>query len=221
MYFNTKTISQIIGVTARQLGYWDKTGLLKPSIAQAEGRGTRRLYSFLDMVQIRTAKALRDQGMSLQKIRRCVAYLRKQRKEVEHPLARSEAEGRSSFSELKLLTDGQAIFVLTANKDVILDTLNSGQLVLSLAIGQLVNDVRAQVEKLTQRSVENVVVDDFEYQVIVEADPEAGGYVVECPAIKGCISQGETKEEALIMIQDAIAACLEVLEERGTHAEVA
>ena len=106
-------------------------------------------------------------------------------------------------------------------KDVILDTLNSGQLVLSLAIGQLVNDVRAQVEKLTQRSVENVVVDDFEYQVIVEADPEAGGYVVECPAIKGCISQGETKEEALIMIQDAIAACLEVLEERGTHAEVA
>ncbi len=210
MYFNTKTISQIIGVTARQLGYWDKTGLLKPSIAQAEGRGTRRLYSFLDMVQIRTAKALRDQGMSLQKIRRCVAYLRKQRKEVEHPLA-----------ELKLLTDGQTIFVLTANKDVILDTLNSGQLVLSLAIGQLVNDVRAQVEKLTQRSVENVVVDDFEYQVIVEADPEAGGYVVECPAIKGCISQGETKEEALIMIQDAIAACLEVLEERGTHAEVA
>ena len=148
--------------------------------------------------------------MSLQKIRRCVAYLRKQRKEVEHPLA-----------ELKLLTDGQAIFVLTANKDVILDTLNSGQLVLSLAIGQLVNDVRAQVALLTQRSVENVVVENFEYQVIVEADPEAGGYVVECPAIKGCVSQGETKEEALIMIQDAIAACLEVLEERETHAEVA
>ena len=210
MYFNTKTVSRIIGVTARQLGYWDKTGLVKPSIAQAEGQGTRRLYSFLDLVQIRTAKALRDQGVSLQKIRECVAFLRKQKKEIEHPLA-----------ELKLLTDGQSIFVLTANKDVIMDTLNAGQLVMSLAIGQFVNNLKAEIVQMTQRFVENVVVDDFEYQVVIESDPEAGGYVVECPAIKGCVSQGETKEEALEMIQDAIAACLEVLEERKAYAEVA
>ena len=213
MYFNTKTISQIIGVTARQLGYWDKTGLVKPSIAQAEGKGTRRLYSFLDIIQIRTAKALRDQGMSLQKIRKCIAFLRKQRKEIEHPLV-----------ELKLLTDGQTIFVLTADKDVIMDTLNVGQLIMSLAIGQFVNNIREKIVQLTQRFVETVVVDDFEYQVIIESDPEAGGYVVECPAIKGCVSQGETKDEALEMIQDAIAACLEVLserEERKAYAEVA
>ena len=210
MYFNTKTVSRIIGVTARQLGYWDQTGLVKPSIAQAEGQGTRRLYSFLDIVQIRTAKALRDQGVSLQKIRECVAFLRKQKKEIEHPLA-----------ELKLLTDGQSIFVLTANKDVIMDTLNAGQLVMSLAIGQFVNNLKAEIVQMTQREVSTVVVDDFEYQVVIESDPEAGGYVVECPAIKGCVSQGETKEEALEMIKDAIAACLEVLEERKAYAEVA
>jgi predicted RNase H-like HicB family nuclease len=210
MYFNTKTVSRIVGVTARQLGYWDKTGLVKPSIAQAEGQGTRRLYSFLDMVQIRTAKALRDQGMSLQKIRQCIAFLRKHAPEIEHPLA-----------ELKLLTDGQTIFVLTANKDVILDTINSGQLVMSLAIGQFVINIKAQIVQMTQREVSTVIVDDFEYQVVIESDPEAGGYVVECPAIKGCVSQGETKEEALEMIQDAIAACAEVLEEREAYAEVA
>ena len=210
MYFNTKTISQIIGVTARQLGYWDKTGLVKPSIAQAEGRGTRRLYSFLDIVQIRTAKAFRDQGMSLQKIRKCVAFLRKHAPEIENPLA-----------ELKLLTDGQTSFVLTADENVIMDTLNSGQLVLSLAIGQFVNNIKAQIVQLTQRFVETVIVDDFEYQVIIESDPQSGGYVVECPAIKGCVSQGETKKEAIEMIQDAIAACMEVLEERKAYAEVA
>lgn len=210
MYFNTKTVSRIIGVTARQLGYWDKTGLVKPSIAQAEGYGTRRLYSFLDIVQIRTAKALRDQGMSLQKIRKCVAFLRKHSPEIEHPL-----------SELKLLTDGLTIFVLTANKDVILDTLNSGQLVMSLAIGLLVNKIKAQIVQMTQRFVETVAVGDFEYQVVIESDPQAGGYVVECPAINGCVSQGETKEEALEMIKDAIAACSEVLEEREAYAEVA
>ena len=164
MYFNTKTISRIIGVTARQLGYWDKTGMVKPSIAQAEGKGTRRLYSFLDIIQIKTAKALRNQGMSLQKIRKCVAFLRKHAPEIEHPLA-----------ELKLLTDGQTIFVLTADKDIIMDTLNSGQLVISLAIGQFVNNIKAQIVLLTKKIVETVIVDDFEYQVIIESDPQAGG----------------------------------------------
>jgi len=79
-------------------------------------------------------------------------------------------------------------------------------------------EVESDEKTESQRFVEKVVVDDFEYQVIVESDLEAGGYVVECPAIKGCVSQGETKEEALIMIQDALIACLEVLEEREAHA---
>ena len=44
---------------------------------------------------------------------------------------------------------------------------------------------------------------------------EAGWYVVECPVIPGCMSQGETKEEALQNIQEAIQLCLEVRRERG------
>lgn len=210
MYFNIKTVAKITGASIRQLGYWDKIGLIKPSIAQAEGRGTRRLYSFVDIVQVKTAKALRDQGISLQKIRRCIAFLRKHAPEIEHPLA-----------ELKLLTDGKTIFKLTADKNVIMDTLATGQLVMSIAIGKLAKETQAQVEELARKRQTTVVVDDFEYQVIVEPDPDAGGYVVYCPAIKGCVSQGETIEEALEMIKDAIAACNEVLEERGTDVQVA
>jgi predicted RNase H-like HicB family nuclease len=44
---------------------------------------------------------------------------------------------------------------------------------------------------------------------------EEGWYVVECPTIPGCMSQGETKEEALLNIQEAIQLCLEVLKEKG------
>ena len=44
---------------------------------------------------------------------------------------------------------------------------------------------------------------------------EEGGWIVECPAIPGCVSQGQTREEALANIRDAIAACLEVRAERG------
>ncbi|MCE5338229.1 MAG: type II toxin-antitoxin system HicB family antitoxin [Methanomicrobiaceae archaeon] len=54
----------------------------------------------------------------------------------------------------------------------------------------------------------------MKFRVIIREDPEDGGYVVSCPAIPGCHSQGETLEEALENIKDAISGCIEVLNER-------
>jgi len=54
----------------------------------------------------------------------------------------------------------------------------------------------------------------MQFNVTLEQD-EDGVWVVECPSIPGCVSQGQTKEEALIQIQDAIHACLQVRAERG------
>ncbi len=53
----------------------------------------------------------------------------------------------------------------------------------------------------------------MKYTVILEPDPE-GGYTVICPALPGCVSEGETVGEALEMIQDAILAWLAVAKER-------
>jgi predicted RNase H-like HicB family nuclease len=53
----------------------------------------------------------------------------------------------------------------------------------------------------------------MEYPVIVEQDREAGGYVVYCPTLKGCVSQGETEEEAMENIKDAIKIYLESIED--------
>ncbi len=50
---------------------------------------------------------------------------------------------------------------------------------------------------------------------VVLAPCEEGGFVVSCPAIPGCHSQGETEKEALANIKDAIKGCLEVLNERA------
>ena len=47
----------------------------------------------------------------------------------------------------------------------------------------------------------------MEYPIVIEQDPEAGGYVVSCPTLRGCVSQGET-EEALDNIKDAIRTYL-------------
>lgn len=50
--------------------------------------------------------------------------------------------------------------------------------------------------------------------VTIDRD-EDGIWIVECPAIPGCVSQGDTKEEALANIREAIALCLEVRAEQG------
>jgi predicted RNase H-like HicB family nuclease len=54
----------------------------------------------------------------------------------------------------------------------------------------------------------------MKFNVTLDRD-EDGIWVIECPSIPGCVSQGQTKEEALVNIKDAIAACLEVRAELG------
>lgn len=54
----------------------------------------------------------------------------------------------------------------------------------------------------------------MKFSVTIDRD-EDGIWVVECPAIPGCVSQGETKAEALANIEEAIALCLEVRAEQG------
>jgi predicted RNase H-like HicB family nuclease len=49
----------------------------------------------------------------------------------------------------------------------------------------------------------------YEFKVLLEPDEEAGGYVVTCPSLPGCYSQGETVEEAMSNIREAIELCLE------------
>ena len=54
----------------------------------------------------------------------------------------------------------------------------------------------------------------MKFPVTIDRD-EDGVWVVECPSIPGCVSQGQTKEEALENIREAIGLCLEVRAERG------
>jgi antitoxin HicB len=55
----------------------------------------------------------------------------------------------------------------------------------------------------------------MEFKVIVKPDTEDGGYNVSCPALPGCHSQGESIEEAITNIQEAIQGCIEVLNKRA------
>jgi len=204
--FNSKTACKLIGITKRQIGYWDETHLIKPSVQEAGGRGSIRLYSFADLVQLAVVKSLIDQGISLQKIRKSINYLKKNFPQIEKPLA-----------QLKFLTDGKTIFVLTSNNKEILDTLAEGQLVFSIALGQIIENLKGEVKSMGQDRDYKIKVGRKSYDVVLHPDLEDGGFWVECPALPGCASQGDTIEETLEMIKDAIEGHLEILRESAAQ----
>ncbi len=197
--FGSRTVAAITGLSQRQIDYWDKTHFIKPSLATPSGKGTRRLYDFVDLVQFRVAASLKEKGISLQKMRKCIAYLKKSGDKLANPL-----------TALRFVTDGESIFVLTANSKVVLDTLKEGQLVFTLAIGPMLKDLVAKIKEIEEKKTYFVQVGKKRYTAAVHSDLEEGGYWVECPDLPGCLSQGETVEEALDMIKDAIRGHLAV-----------
>lgn len=203
MSFNTNTVVKLTGLTPRQIDYWDRTHFIKPSVKEAAGYGTGRLYSFEDVVQLKVARTLIDKGVTLQKIRKAITYLKKNFPDVKKPLA-----------EMRFLTDGETIFVLADKKEKILDALAQGQMVFALAIGELIEELKGELKKISQDRKYKVMVNRKSYDVILHPDTEDGGFWVECSTLAGCSSQGDTLEEALEMIKDAIKGHLAVQAEK-------
>lgn len=133
--YDSKTASRIVGVSLRQLQYWDEQDFIRPSVKLAEGRGTKRLYSFNDLICLKVVKHLARHGFNLQKIRRCVAPLKKNSIQTERPA-----------ESLRYLTDGEDLFVITSDRQKILKAME-WQFVLSLSIGNLVRELDRQTRR--------------------------------------------------------------------------
>lgn len=190
--FNTQAVCGIIGITPRQVQYWDETNFIRPSIRQATGYGSSRLYSFLDLVQMRVAKALLDGGVSLQKIRKSLQYLRAHAPEVKKPLA-----------EMRFLTDGDTVFVLTADREKIVDTLKNGQLVFSVALGDLVRELNSRIQRFIITKETVVSVGGLEFNVLLESNPEGTGFTARCPSLGHAVA-GETEEQAVEALKEEL-----------------
>jgi len=68
--------AKVVGITYRQLDYWARTDLLRPSLVEAAGSGSRRRYSYRDLLELRVIKTLLDAGIRLESVREVFSYLR-------------------------------------------------------------------------------------------------------------------------------------------------
>lgn len=123
----------VAGITYRQLDYWARTGLVVPSMREATGSGTLRLYSFQDVLVLKVVKRLLDTGVSLQNIRTAIDHLRNQ--------------GIDDLSSITLMSDGASIYECTSDQQV-LDLLRGGQAVFGIALGVVVQEVEGSLADL-------------------------------------------------------------------------
>jgi DNA-binding transcriptional MerR regulator len=134
--YRVPEVCTIVGITYRQLDYWARTDLVTPSVRDATGSGSQRLYSFQDLVTLRVIKNLLDTGVSLQRVRKAVEHLGS----LDRPL-----------TGVTLMSDGNGVYE-AHSPEAVVDLLRQGQGVFAIAVDRVAADVEDAVSKASRPS---------------------------------------------------------------------
>jgi len=137
--FSTAQVARLTGLSARQLDHWDRLGFLSPSLARAAGYGSRRRYSFADVVRLRLAGRLRSAGFGLSAVRRVVETIRR--------LDPTKPE----ITSARLLVSGRRVLWASTDSELV-DLLHGGQLMLVFPVGETVAHVARAAESLARET---------------------------------------------------------------------
>ncbi len=124
---------RVAGITYRQLDYWARTGLVVPSIRNAEGSGTQRLYSFRDILLLRVVKRFLDVGISLQQIRVAIDHL--------------TSRGTDDLTELTLVSDGFSVYEVTSANELF-DLTRGGQGMFMISVSSVWRELEGTLATL-------------------------------------------------------------------------
>lgn len=133
--FSGTKAASIVGITYRQLDYWARTDLIRPSLSDASGSGSRRRYSYTDLLELRVIKTLLDAGIKLESVREVFDYLR--------------THVATDISSAHLVISGNS--VVLCDGDELVDVLNRGQGVLNvLSLASVKGDIDLQLDETHQ-----------------------------------------------------------------------
>jgi len=183
--FSTEDVQRILGLTAKQLDYWDRLRLVSPRKEQSV-----RFYDFRDLIGLRTVKQLVEQGVPANRLRRALAALRGKLAQVHAPLA-----------ELRVLSDGKDILVERSGAR--LEPL-SGQFVLNFETREFGETVRVMTgpnandwlaTALEYDAEENTRAQAIEaYDHALSIDPQNVDALLNCGTL--CYEEGNLKKAA-------------------------
>jgi len=127
--YTPQNVARLFGISLGRLRYWARSDFLAPSAKI----GKRSVYTFQDLISIRTAHALLERGVPLGSVRRSLSALRRTLPNVSRPLG-----------ELRVVADGKQIVV--KDGDTAFDA-ESGQLLLDLDVQTIKDEVVTKLHK--------------------------------------------------------------------------
>ena len=130
--YRVPDVCKLVSISYRQLDYWARTGLVTPSVREAGGSGTQRLYSFQDLVLLRMIKSLLDTGVSLQSIRKAIEFLRRTL--------------GSQPTSVTVVSDGRRVYAVHSETEII-DLVKSGQGVFAIALDKVWEQLETSVAR--------------------------------------------------------------------------
>jgi DNA-binding transcriptional MerR regulator len=132
--YSGRKAAEVVGISYRQLDYWARTDLVRPSLAEARGSGSRRLYSYRDLLELKVIKTLLDAGLKLESVRQVFSYMRDQLGE--------------DISSANLVISGCSSVLVRSGEELI-DVLQQGQGVLNvLALAGVKDEIDARILEL-------------------------------------------------------------------------
>tara|TARA_Y100000385_G_scaffold105892_1_gene109736 strand:+ start:181 stop:723 length:543 start_codon:yes stop_codon:yes gene_type:complete len=139
-YSGTQTAS-VVGISYRQLDYWARTDLIRPSLSDASGSGSRRRYSYTDLLELKTIKKLLDAGIKLEQVRKVFDYLRK--------------HVSTDIASAHLVIEGESVQVCDDGE--LIDVLKNGQGVLNMVFSMsgMKNELEADVADIASEILED------------------------------------------------------------------
>lgn len=157
--FTIETVMRLTGLSRRQLAYWDKTGFFSPShFDESNRRPHTRIYSFRDVVGLRTIALLRERGISLQELRKVGAWLH------EHE--------REPWSRLRFFTAAGKVFVHdSASNSMVQASAPAGQAVIPWELEAIAEDTS---RRLTNRRPDQIGKLEHRRSVLGNASVIAG-----------------------------------------------
>lgn len=145
--------SKVAGITYRQLDYWARKHIVEPSLHSSNGSGSRRLYSFKDILVLAVSKRLLDAGVNLQNVTFAIGYLN------QHTV--------DEMATITIMSDGESVYQCTTDEEV-LNLVKGGKAVFGLSIGTLHHDIEEKLSAEPCINLDEQVISEKTGRVIDE-----------------------------------------------------
>jgi DNA-binding transcriptional MerR regulator len=140
--FSGTHAAKIVGITYRQLDYWARTDLVRPSAHDASGSGSRREYVYRDLLELKVIKNLLDAGIKLESVRTVFNYLRR--------------HVSTNVAAAHVVISGQS--VVLCDGEHLIDAVRNGQGVLNvLPLANVKQELDASITNLKKKERDEYV----------------------------------------------------------------